>query len=53
MNTIARFLGIQEGDTLHDVSLQFVSFWAEGRPVLVILLCLTLALVGLFFYGRF
>ena len=53
MNAITRFLGIQEGDTLHGVSLQFVSFWAEGRPVLVILVCLVLALVGLFFYGRF
>jgi len=53
MNTIARFLGIQEGDTLHDVSLQFVSFWAEGRPVLVILLCLILAAIGCVFYGRF
>ncbi|MDE0817700.1 MAG: hypothetical protein OSA92_08575 [Pirellulaceae bacterium] len=53
MNTIARLLGIEEGDTLHDVSLQFVSFWAEGRPVLVILLCLILAAIGCVFYGRF
>ncbi|MEC7565636.1 MAG: hypothetical protein VX738_08125 [Planctomycetota bacterium] len=53
MNTIARFLGVEEGDTLHDVSLQFVSFWAEGRPVLVILLCLALAAVGCWFYVRF
>ena len=53
MNTISRLLGIDKEDTLHDISLQFVSFWAEGRPVLVILLCILLAAVGWLFYGRF
>ena len=53
MNTISRLLGIDKEDTLHDISLQFVSFWAEGRPVLVVLLCILLAAVGWLFYGRF
>ena len=53
MNALARLLGIKSTDEIHDINLKFAAWWSEGRPVLVLLVCLGLAALGALFYYRF
>ena len=53
MNALARLLGIKSTDEIHQIDLKFASWWSEGRPVLVLLVCLGLATLGVYFYYRY
>ncbi|MEC9091373.1 MAG: hypothetical protein VX776_08190, partial [Planctomycetota bacterium] len=53
MKAFARLLGIESTNEIHDIDIKFAAWWSEGRPVLVVLACLGLALLGAFFYYRF
>ncbi len=52
MNAIARLLGINASDEIHEIDMKFAAWWSEGRAVLVVLVCLGLAALGTFFYYR-
>lgn len=53
MNAIARLLGIKSTDEIDHIEMKFAAWWSEGRPVLVLLVCLGLAALGAFFYYRY
>ena len=53
MNAIARLLGIKSTDEVDHIEMKFAAWWSEGRPVLVLLVCLGLAALGAFFYYRY
>ena len=53
MNALARLLGINSTDEIHEIDIKFAAWWSEGRPVLVVLVCLGLAALGAFFYYRY
>jgi len=53
MNALARLLGIKSTDEIHEIDIKFAAWWSEGRPVLVVLVCLGLAALGTFFYYRY
>ena len=53
MNAIARLLGIKATDEINEIDIKFAAWWSEGRPVLVLLVCLGLAALGVYFYYRY
>ncbi|MBK94586.1 MAG: hypothetical protein CMJ79_02585 [Planctomycetaceae bacterium] len=53
MNAIARLLGIKATDEINEIDIKFAAWWSEGRPVLVLLVCLGLAALGVYFYSRY
>ena len=53
MNALARLLGIKSTDEIHEIDIKFAAWWSEGRPVLVVLVCLGLAALGVFYYYRY